>query len=499
MSAPPSQRRTRVYVACQNCRRRKIKCATDDTEYKPCQRCLHKGLLCEYFPVSDRQQHAASSDSPRTHSSRPQPTKSGSRVHSAAKNHPATHSECPQSMSLTLYTLRSDRAASTLNHRYGDQRTLPGSSSYCFPETQIHEERSGFPARQRFEAPGELWVSRLAHPAAQLHNISSPLYCAKCPESTTHLPSQWIGCFQTTLGKSNSTNELTPRPEQAPEIDSLISEKFATPRGIDENLEPFRQAWTGDPIESSPPEVRGIIFNFCFPPPQNYVQIVPYRTSFPACRLNLPLALYLVCKLITSELGPLPAKLRRLDLTYIIHGPSLYPGWRPEHGGKDDDYDHFPSIMRFAERVRLVGAGPLNSRGHLLVSVPRLLQPGPQCALKVLEVQPRVWSKVVVGQVMLNYLRGLTTHPDVAGRLEVRLIRDADDPLGPDEEVKAVLQAFQARMPSFDLAKWEGREGEPNVDMEKIEAWLKRFQDVEDVNQRSDFKGPLASFMTGDV
>ncbi|KAJ7342526.1 hypothetical protein DFH08DRAFT_811607 [Mycena albidolilacea] len=43
-------------------------------------------------------------------------------------------------MPLTLYTLRSDRAASTLNHRYGDRRTLPGSSSYCFPETQIHEE-----------------------------------------------------------------------------------------------------------------------------------------------------------------------------------------------------------------------------------------------------------------------------------------------------------------------------------------------------------------------
>ncbi|KAJ7342534.1 hypothetical protein DFH08DRAFT_811617 [Mycena albidolilacea] len=236
---------------------------------------------------------------------------------------------------------------------------------------------------------------------------------------------------------------------------------------------------------SSPPEVRGIIFDFCFPAPQTYVQIVPYRTSLPACRLNLPLALYLVCQLITSELGPLPAKLRRLDFTYIIRGPSLYPARRPKDGGKhDDDYDHFPSIMRFAERVRLVGAGPLNSRGHSRASAPRLLQPGPRCALKVLEVQPRVWSKVGVGQVMLNYLRGLTTHPDVAGRLEMRLIRDANDPLGPDEEVKAVLQVFQALQPSFDLAEWEGREGEPNVDMEKIEAWLKRFQDVEDVNQR---------------
>jgi hypothetical protein len=176
---------------------------------------------------------------------------------------------------------------------------------------------------------------------------------------------------------------------------------------------------------SSPPEVRGIIFDFCFPPPQTYVQIVPYRTSLPACRLNLPLSLYLVCKLITSELEPLPAKLRRLDVTYIIRGPSLHNGWRPEYGNKyDDDYDHFPSIMRFAERVRLVGAGPIRSRGRGLGSASRFLKPGSQCALKVLEVQLRVWSKVMVGQVMLNYLRGLTTHPDVAGRLEMRLIRD---------------------------------------------------------------------------
>ncbi|KAJ6470516.1 hypothetical protein C8R45DRAFT_424775 [Mycena sanguinolenta] len=76
-----------------------------------------------------------------------------------------------------------------------------------------------------------------------------------------------------------------------------------------------------------PPEVRGIIFNLCFPPPQTYVQIIPYGISLPACRLNLPLALYRVCKLITSELTPLPVKLRRLDFIYINRGPPLLPGW----------------------------------------------------------------------------------------------------------------------------------------------------------------------------
>jgi hypothetical protein len=251
---------------------------------------------------------------------------------------------------------------------------------------------------------------------------------------------------------------------------------------------------------SSPPEVRGIIFDFCFPPPQTYVQIIPYRTSLPACRLDLPLALYLVCKLIASELGPLPAKLRRLDFTYIIRGPSLHNGWRPEYGDKhDDDYHHFPSTMRFAERVRLIGAGPIRSRGRGLGSASRFLEPGPQCALKVLEVQPRAWSKSFLVFILLRHLGALTTHPDVAGRLEVRLIRDADDPLVPDEEVRAELRAYQARKEagrlegpiSVDLAALEEQGREGNVDMEKIEVWLKKFQDVEDVNQRSDRKGPL--------
>ncbi|KAJ7342539.1 hypothetical protein DFH08DRAFT_874487 [Mycena albidolilacea] len=252
----------------------------------------------------------------------------------------------------------------------------------------------------------------------------------------------------------------------------------------------------------SPPEVRGIIFDFCFPPPQTYVQIVPYRTSLPACRLNLPLALYLVCKLITSELEPLPAKLRRLDFTYIIRGSSLHNGWRPEYGNKyDDDHAHFPSIMRFAERVRLVGAGPISSRGRGLGSPSRFLKPGPQCALKVLEVQPRAWSKTFLVLILLRHLGDLTTHPDVAGRLEVRLIRDADDPLVPDEDVRARLRAYHARKEAGELEgpifvnlaalEEQGREGKPNVDMEKIKVWLKKFQDVEDANQRLDLKGPL--------
>ncbi|KAJ6494389.1 hypothetical protein C8R45DRAFT_1135174 [Mycena sanguinolenta] len=44
-------KRRRAYVACGNCRRRKIKCVTpSEVEYKPCTRCSQKGLKCEYFP-----------------------------------------------------------------------------------------------------------------------------------------------------------------------------------------------------------------------------------------------------------------------------------------------------------------------------------------------------------------------------------------------------------------------------------------------------------------
>ncbi|KAJ7342525.1 hypothetical protein DFH08DRAFT_963267 [Mycena albidolilacea] len=273
---------------------------------------------------------------------------------------------------------------------------------------------------------------------------------------------------------------------------------------------------------SSPAEVRGIILDFCFPPPQTYVQIVPYRTSLPACScwLNLPLALYL----------PLLVKLRRLDFTHIIRGPTLHHSFRPEYGSKhDDDYERFPIIMRFAERVRLVGAHPIRSCGRDIGAQERFLEPGRKCALRVLEVQPRAWLKVMLVGVMINYLGALTTHPDVAERLEVRLARNADDPPVSDEEVRAHLREYQVQQettptfadPSADpcrgsatigtppsagirqrprppiwvdsLASLEEQGGEvkPNADMEKIEVWLKRFQDVEDVKQRSDLRGPL--------
>ncbi|KAJ7022666.1 hypothetical protein C8F04DRAFT_234300 [Mycena alexandri] len=257
---------------------------------------------------------------------------------------------------------------------------------------------------------------------------------------------------------------------------------------------------------SIPPELRMIIFDFCFPPVQTCVQIIPYRTSLPACRLNLPVALYSVCKAISSELEPLQAKLRRLDFTYIIRGPVLTTSWRPEYDSKhDDDPEHFAFIMRFAERIRLVGSGPIISRGRGTATGGRALAPGPECALKVLEVQPRAWRRWYLARIMMMNLCELTTHADVAERLEVRLIRDTEDPLEDVEALKGRMREWQKRREengrdsegrwSVNLATLDqvaGKEVKTNI--RRIEAWLQRFQDVTDVWERADTEGPLAGY-----
>ncbi|KAJ7852357.1 hypothetical protein B0H14DRAFT_2580971 [Mycena olivaceomarginata] len=47
-------KRRRAYVACSNCRKRKVKCITpSEVDYNPCTRCAQKGLKCEYFASPD--------------------------------------------------------------------------------------------------------------------------------------------------------------------------------------------------------------------------------------------------------------------------------------------------------------------------------------------------------------------------------------------------------------------------------------------------------------
>jgi len=53
-ATPPAPRRRRAQIACRNCRRRKIKCVTnEEPPHNPCERCQRKGLVCEYVAVGD--------------------------------------------------------------------------------------------------------------------------------------------------------------------------------------------------------------------------------------------------------------------------------------------------------------------------------------------------------------------------------------------------------------------------------------------------------------
>ncbi|KAJ4482675.1 hypothetical protein C8R41DRAFT_841075 [Lentinula lateritia] len=53
-TSSPATRRRRAQIACRNCRKRKIKCVTnEEPPHNPCERCQRKGLTCEYVAVGE--------------------------------------------------------------------------------------------------------------------------------------------------------------------------------------------------------------------------------------------------------------------------------------------------------------------------------------------------------------------------------------------------------------------------------------------------------------
>ncbi|KAF8205324.1 hypothetical protein K438DRAFT_1757304 [Mycena galopus ATCC 62051] len=54
MPNPSEKPRKRVYIACVECRRLKIKCKTEEYQPKRCKRCTTKGLDCKYFTIADQ-------------------------------------------------------------------------------------------------------------------------------------------------------------------------------------------------------------------------------------------------------------------------------------------------------------------------------------------------------------------------------------------------------------------------------------------------------------
>ncbi len=190
-----------------------------------------------------------------------------------------------------------------------------------------------------------------------------------------------------------------------------------------------------------PPELRALIWEFCFPPPQTQVQLIPYWKCSPACHMNLPLSLYLVCRSIYTELPCLFDKFRAMDFCFTIQGSFIgrfpRPGNRPP---LDDDTDqkHFRKTMRIAERVRLVGSGhPVINTPDERVAVQRYYAGG-QCALRVLEVQPIQWGCRILRHTVSSSLETIIVRSDVLHQLEFRLVRDDDGQgLSPDIEKTA--------------------------------------------------------------
>ncbi|KAJ7480851.1 hypothetical protein FB451DRAFT_1446945 [Mycena latifolia] len=58
-TTPLVWRPKRAYIACVHCRKRKIKCITP-REGQPCERCIKKGLICDYLPVPEQQARSGS-------------------------------------------------------------------------------------------------------------------------------------------------------------------------------------------------------------------------------------------------------------------------------------------------------------------------------------------------------------------------------------------------------------------------------------------------------
>ena len=168
-----------------------------------------------------------------------------------------------------------------------------------------------------------------------------------------------------------------------------------------------------------PPEVRLQIYDHCFPPAGARVQLLPYWTHLPECRLNLPLSLYLVCRSIYAELPLLSTKLRSLDNLYVIEGDCLWGFPSLDH---DPHLRRLQTIVQFSERMRLVGGHYWHtSRRHA-----RLLLPGRECAIRLLEVEPLTWSWEIVRNAIHSCLLNLLAHPDVTRRLRISVIRATD-------------------------------------------------------------------------
>lgn len=198
---------------------------------------------------------------------------------------------------------------------------------------------------------------------------------------------------------------------------------------------------------SFPLEVRAIIYDFSFPPPPHSSSINPLLRLSPRLPSQSTTAALPRLQAYLHETAPARYQAARARpslhhlRTCIGHYYTI---------DSDPHLAHFESCLRFAERLRLVGFNKHNSKlsGVSLKCESRRLTAGPECTVRVLEVQPGKWGSAELSWAVKSCLGNLFVHPDVAARLQVRLIRDGKEGAAEDEE------------------KWAG-----------MEEWLKWYQD----------------------
>ncbi|CAK5283026.1 unnamed protein product [Mycena citricolor] len=135
-------KRRRAYMACTNCRQRKIKCITSsDGDFRPCTRCAKRNLQCEYVAVPEEFGYGYQTDSASSGS-----TNASGQYLAAAGASWAPQAITPPSAGLNNYMQPS--AGGPSSQRASGAPVQPYTSSRGDYSTQLRapQQGSGLPA-----------------------------------------------------------------------------------------------------------------------------------------------------------------------------------------------------------------------------------------------------------------------------------------------------------------------------------------------------------------
>ncbi|KAJ7622120.1 hypothetical protein FB45DRAFT_121954 [Roridomyces roridus] len=141
------QKRRRIFEACRNCRKRKIRCeAEDDAPDAPCTRCKAKNLRCEY-----PRHRAAAEDSADSDRGQPHASGSSERTNKIIGSIPSSAGSPITSFQQPTRSRHERRHEYfQLDHRHPYRRVHRGSALY---EEQTAQARQYLEQRGRISAP----------------------------------------------------------------------------------------------------------------------------------------------------------------------------------------------------------------------------------------------------------------------------------------------------------------------------------------------------------